>query len=359
MHFILSRLIFNLSRFIPVFLVVCAQSAGASSRSPLYMLPVKQPVYIGQKVVLTCQVKGLNSPLEYAVLFKRNEKGISEKCQAYDRSMYQLECDPNDWQKATTYKLLIHSVSWSDRGDWFCIYAANSAQRRLEVYAPAELKKMGVTTWQPPVVLTHQQRQQFPGEVASGKMVQPIAAVPGVGSVPGSPPASHIGLGTRTNPYDLRPGLGLQLTCETTCGYPEANISWLIVNETSSRPGTTTTGPHQIRSDTCNRAPSTAEMSTTRSALNVNCWQLGLVGLNEVQCAVSGRQYVDHTPTRHIYVLCPGGERPMQLTHGEVVAIAVGCAIALILAFMSCVVVRNSRKESPFPMNAHLLGQRV
>lgn len=51
--------------------------------------------------------------------------------------------------------------------------------------------------------------------------------------VNGDTPAAHIGLGTRTNPYDLRRGLGLQLTCETTCGYPNASVSWLISNEVS------------------------------------------------------------------------------------------------------------------------------
>ncbi|KAF6775457.1 hypothetical protein AHF37_04309 [Paragonimus kellicotti] len=129
--------------------------------------------------------------------------------------------------------------------------------------------------------------------------------------------------------------------------------------QTSSKPGTTTTGPNQIDSFMCNRSASTAEMTTTKSTLNVNCVQLGLIGLNEVQCAVTGRQYSNHTPTRHVYVLCPGGERPLELTSGEVVGIAVGAAIALILTFIGCVILRNSRKDSPLPFTGHFLGQRV
>ncbi|TPP64689.1 hypothetical protein FGIG_02638 [Fasciola gigantica] len=121
----------------------------------------------------------------------------------------------------------------------------------------------------------------------------------------GDAPATHIGLGTRTNPYDLRRGLGLQLTCETTCGYPDASISWLVSNETTSRPGNTTISPNQISSRECNRSAATHAMTSTRSTLMVQCVQLGLVGLNQVECAVSGPQYSDPRPTRHVYVLCP------------------------------------------------------
>ncbi|KAA3673234.1 uncharacterized protein DEA37_0012677 [Paragonimus westermani] len=308
-------------------------------------------------------MKGVKLPLDYSVLFKRADVSISEKCQAYSKSKYQLTCDPDDWRWATTYTLHINSVSWSDRGDWFCVYAANLTKQHLVVYAPAELKKMGVTNWD---FKSSSQQQQPPSSVGreandvgvSSNLPNGVATFFDNGPS-GSLLAQHVGLGTRTNPYDLRPGLGLQLTCETTCGYPDGNISWLLLNKTSSKPGTTTTGPNQIDSFMCNRSASTAEMTTTKSTLNVNCVQLGLIGLNEVQCAVTGRQYSNHTPTRHVYVLCPGGERPLELTSGEVVGIAVGAAIALILVFIGCVILRNSRKDSPLPFTGHFLGQRV
>lgn len=119
-----------------------------SAHFSLTVIPANQPVYIGQEVIFTCQVKGFKPPRDYAVLFKRNDRGISEKCQAYQKQLYEVICEPDDWRKATTYKLYVKSVSWDDRGDWFCIYAANSTQQRLEVYGefrtlsvPCRLKK--------------------------------------------------------------------------------------------------------------------------------------------------------------------------------------------------------------------------
>ncbi|KAG5446438.1 hypothetical protein CSKR_105413 [Clonorchis sinensis] len=359
-----------------------------STHFSLTVIPANQPVLLGQKVILTCQVKGFKRPLDYAVLFKRKDVGISEKCQTYQKNKYHLECEPNNWLQATTYKLYINSVSWADRGDWFCVYAANLTRQHLVVHAPAELKKMAVTSLPfNPLKSENDRITPVDGSPALAKLSKSSSSST-VSGAPGQPPAQHVGLGTRTNPYDLRPGLGLQLTCETTCGYPEANISWLLLNETASRVGTTIAGPNRIRSETCDLSPSTQDMTTTTSTLNVNCVELGLIGLNEVQCAVTGRQYIDHTPTRHVYVLCPdlkapnypstagpinprhsdinstrhffGGERPLQLTNGEVVGIAVGAAIALILLFLGCIILRASRKDSPLPFNPNYFpGQRV
>ncbi|TGZ60926.1 hypothetical protein CRM22_008244 [Opisthorchis felineus] len=352
-----------------------------STHFSLTVIPANQPVLLGQKVILTCQVKGFKRPLDYAVLFKRKDVGISEKCQTYQKNKYHLECEPNNWLQATTYKLYINSVSWADRGDWFCVYAANLTRQHLVVHAPAELKKMAVTSLPfNPLKSENDRITPVDGSPVLAKLSKSSSSS-AVSGAPGQPPAQHVGLGTRTNPYDLRPGLGLQLTCETTCGYPEANISWLLLNETASRVGTTIAGPNRIRSETCDLSPSTQDMTTTTSTLNVNCVELGLIGLNEVQCAVTGRQYIDHTPTRHVYVLCPDqfeldgqrallsgqekkgrqrGERPLQLTNGEVVGIAVGAAIALILLFLGCIILRASRKDSPLPFNPNYFpGQRV
>ncbi|VDM24807.1 unnamed protein product [Hydatigera taeniaeformis] len=38
------------------------------------------------------------------------------------------------------------------------------------------------------------------------------------------------GLGTRTNPYDLRSGVELHLICQTDCGYPRALPEWTVNN---------------------------------------------------------------------------------------------------------------------------------
>ncbi|KAA0195910.1 hypothetical protein FBUS_09768, partial [Fasciolopsis buskii] len=223
----------NLYRYQPLsclpFLVI------PSAHFSLTVIPANQPVYIGQEVIFTCQVKGFKPPRDYAVLFKRNDRGISEKCQAYQKQLYEVICEPDDWRKATTYKLYVKSVSWDDRGDWFCIYAANSTQQRLEVYAPAKLEKMRVVGLSFPPVGPAEKPAGLGGVGTSGSVIgTEVVMASGLhAGVNGDTPAAHIGLGTRTNPYDLRRGLGLQLTCETTCGYPNASVSWLISNEVS------------------------------------------------------------------------------------------------------------------------------
>lgn len=42
------------------------------------------------------------------------------------------------------------------------------------------------------------------------------------------------GLGTRTNPYDLRSGAELHLSCQTECGYPQALPEWTVNNMVGS-----------------------------------------------------------------------------------------------------------------------------
>lgn len=88
---------------------------------------------VGQEVILRCQVKGFKHPMNYAVLFKRKEKIISEKCQVYASEHYSMTCLPDD-KNAHTFELRIKHVSWSDRGNWSCIYAANLTEQTLHVY---------------------------------------------------------------------------------------------------------------------------------------------------------------------------------------------------------------------------------
>lgn len=48
-----------------------------------------------------------------------------------------------------------------------------------------------------------------------------------------SHPPRIYGLGTRTNPYDLRSGVELHLICQTDCGYPRALPEWTVNNMVS------------------------------------------------------------------------------------------------------------------------------
>ncbi|CAH8542730.1 unnamed protein product [Schistosoma rodhaini] len=342
-----------------ILLIICSLEKSDSTKFSLSVIPANQPVLVGQEVILRCQIQGLRLSTKYAVLFRHKETVISEKCFVYQAQKFHLICEPNDWQRAETYELHIKSVSWADRGDWSCIYAANKTKQTLEVYAPAKLEKMGVSSLTSLPVTNKESMikdSSSPSELSSSSLA--TAGLDSVLSIIGTPPSQHIGLGTRTNPYDLRSGLGIQLTCATTCGHPRANITWLVMNETMTK-AIMPTNPNIIHENVCSNSPNTIDMTTTESNLHVHCSQLDIIGLNQVQCSVNGPQYKDALLTRNVYILCAGGERPMHLTSGEVVGIAVGSALGLILVFIGCIILRNNGKSSPLPLHGHIPGQRV
>ncbi|CAH8522446.1 unnamed protein product [Schistosoma intercalatum] len=371
-----------------ILLIICFIEKSDSAKFSLSVIPANQPVLIGQKVILRCQVQGIRLSTKYAVLFRHKENLISEKCFVYEAQKYHLICEPDDWQRAETYELHIKSVSWADRGNWSCIYAANKTIQTLEVYAPAKLEKMGVSSLTSFPVTNKESMikdSSSPSELSSSSSLA-TAGLDSALSIIGTPPSQHIGLGTRTNPYDLRSGLGIQLTCETTCGHPRANITWLVMNETMTK-AIMPTNPNKIHENVCSNSPNTIDMTTTKSTLHVHCSQLDIIGLNQVQCSVNGPQYKDTLLTRNVYILCADknelenlkqpqkhqittneikqervrrrGERPMRLTSGEVVGIAVGSALGLILVFIGCIILRNNGKSSPLPFHGHIPGQRV
>lgn len=109
-------------------------SVKSSPFFTLSIIPANQPVLIGEEVILTCQVKGLQTASSYSVLFKHGEQAVSERCNAYEPTKYRVVCEPEDWKKATIYKFYIKSVSWADRGVWSCIFAANAVNQTLEVH---------------------------------------------------------------------------------------------------------------------------------------------------------------------------------------------------------------------------------
>ncbi|XP_018645987.1 hypothetical protein Smp_083480 [Schistosoma mansoni] len=371
-----------------ILLIICSLEKSDSTKFSLSIIPANQPVLIGQKVILRCQIQGIRLSTKYAVLFRHKETVISEKCFVYQAQKFHLICEPNDWQIAETYELHIKSVSWADRGDWSCIYAANKTKQTLEVYAPAKLEKMGVSSLTSLPVTNKESMikdSSSPSELSSSSSLA-TAGLDSALSIIGTPPSQYIGLGTRTNPYDLRSGLGIQLTCATTCGHPRANITWLVMNETMTK-AIMPTNPNIIHENVCSNSPNTIDMTTTESNLHVHCSQLDIIGLNQVQCSVNGPQYKDTLLTRNVYILCADknelenlkqlqkhqittneikkervrrrGERPMHLTSGEVVGIAVGSALGLILVFIGCIILRNNGKSSPLPFHGHIPGQRV
>ncbi|VEL07392.1 unnamed protein product [Protopolystoma xenopodis] len=153
----------------------------------------------------------------------------------------------------------------------------------------------------------------------------------------------QIGLGTRTNPYDLRSGFALCLQCQTTCGYPSSNIHWFLSTKnvryfsihltimTSSSEFTSPPSRQEVSTKLCDSTEK-RNMTTTLSRTFIHCGQLDLIGLNQIYCRVNGTQYLpnpisaslhsmpsfvapdtaalssgvlDSTLQKQIYVLCP------------------------------------------------------
>lgn len=87
--------------------------------------------------------------------------------------------------------------------------------------------------------------------------------------------------------------------------------------------------------------------------------------LNTLFCFSVLSQFVEKSQTFNLILtfffsnFILGGERPMRLTSGEVVGIAVGSALGLILVFIGCIILRNNGKSSPLPFHGHIPGQRV
>ncbi|VDM01587.1 unnamed protein product [Schistocephalus solidus] len=165
------------------------------------------------------------------------------------------------------------------------------------------------------------------------------------------------GLGTRTNPYDLRSGLQLHLTCGTACGHPRTELTWTAANRTDIQPKKLL-AESIIDAAPCNGSEATNHMTTTRSELVVHCASPPLVGLNRLECTATGDYDVSGL-TKHVFVLCPGGEKALLLTGGEMIGIAVGSCIALGFLISGCILFRRRGKETEVIPNGFARGQMV
>ncbi|VDD79582.1 unnamed protein product [Mesocestoides corti] len=307
----------------------------------------QKPVFLGQPVTLRCTVSNrLVHQTSLSVLFLSNGTMQAENCKAYKPAQYEVTCETggqNSDSATHTYLFHIKSVNWTDRGKWTCLLSGSTSEVNLEVHAPPKMAPIEV------------ERVSVP---SSGDAHRPPTGAESDSLVPANSPHAppFYGLGTRTNPYDLRSGLALYLKCQTECGYPEAVPQWTVNNVTDSQPRKLPS-THRVSTYACDGKPETREMSTSTTFLNVCCEHHQLIGINKLQCSITGS--AEPTASRHIYLLCPGGEVPMTLTSGEIVGLGVA-AVALFSLFVTgCVLLRGRSKEGAIISNSHSRGELV
>nr|VZI46927.1 unnamed protein product [Spirometra erinaceieuropaei] len=339
--------------------VVLSQSVVQIMQSP-----EKRTVYLGQPATLKCVILIPMASRNFSIIFKRGADIISEKCEAYKKNLYELVCEPENGSERQTYTLKIKSVSWQDRGRWLCAFGGHPSWLDLDVYAPPEM--LPISVYGTKILSSSQSSSSSSSGTASGR----DAALAGRPSDPlasssqslapvlrdGEIPLTY-GLGTRTNPYDLRSGLQLHLTCRTGCGYPRADLTWTAANRTDTQ---TKKLPADSIVDAapCYGSDATKNMTTTRSELVVHCASPPLVGLNRLECTATG-DYDVAGLTKHVFVLCPGGEKALLLTGGEMIGIAVGSCIVLGFLISGCILLRRRSKETVVTPNGFARGQMV
>ncbi|KAM7538298.1 hypothetical protein Aperf_G00000078545 [Anoplocephala perfoliata] len=271
---------------------------------------------IGQSVTLRCTVSSrFAARTNLSVIFLQNNTMQSENCNAYHNDKYEVICEPNEQRSngpTRTYLFHIKSVSWTDRGKWTCLLSGSSSDIFLDVHVPPKMAPIQVTKIALPNIrpLSPSRGSDVLSDINSGVDLN-------------SHSPQIFGLGTRTNPYDLRSGAELHLTCQTECGYPQALPEWTVNNMFTvaqftatiaqlvpSKRGTSDLEPRKIESsrnvvtETCDPRPQTRNMAKSTIALKVQCDSYHLSGINKLRCAITGTN--DPAASKHIYILCRG-----------------------------------------------------
>ncbi|BHF63361.1 hypothetical protein SprV_0200635300 [Sparganum proliferum] len=349
-----------------ILMVISIDVVLSQSVVQIMQSPENRTVYLGQPAALKCVILIPAAPTSLSIIFQHGADIISEKCEAYKKNLYELVCEPESGSGRQTYTLKIKSVSWQDRGRWLCALAGHVSGLDLDVYAPPDMLPISVYGTK---ILSSSQSSASSSS-SSGTASGRDAALAGRPSDPlasssqslvsvlrdGEIPLTY-GLGTRTNPYDLRSGLQLHLTCATGCGYPRADLTWTAANRTDTQ---TRKLPADsiINAAPCYGSAATKNMTTTRSELVVHCASPPLVGLNRLECTATG-DYEAAGLTKHVFVLCPGGEKELLLTGGEMIGIAVGSCIVLGFLISGCVLLRRRSKETVVTPSGFARGQMV
>ncbi|EUB58779.1 hypothetical protein ECG_05027 [Echinococcus granulosus] len=309
------------------------------------------PVLIGQSVTLRCTVSSrFAHQTNLSIIFLQNGTMKAENCKAYNTERYEVTCEAEGStinSSTQTYLFHIKSVSWMDRGKWTCLLSGSSSDIFLEVHVPPKMLPIQVS------------RITLPssGGLSSTRSSDPQTNnAGGVGVDLASHPPQIYGLGTRTNPYDLRSGVELHLICQTDCGYPRALPEWTVNNMSESQPRKLEPRRNVI-TQACDGKIETRNMSTSMVTLKVHCETFHLTGINKLRCAIGDSN--DVAASKHIYILCPGGEIPMTLTSGEMIGLGVA-AIALFALFVTgCVLLRGRSKESAIISSGHTRAELV
>nr|CDS29208.1 Immunoglobulin [Hymenolepis microstoma] len=301
------------------------------------------PVFIGQSVNLRCSVSSrFADQTNLSVIFLRNGVMLSENCIVYHKDEHEVICDPDGHSsngKTRTFLFRIKSVSWTDRGKWTCLLSASSSDIFLEVYVPPKMAPVQVTKITLPIKRS----------LSTNRSSDSISGANSLVELNPHSPQIH-GLGTRTNPYDLRSGVELHLICQTECGYPKAVLEWTVNNMNDSEPRKIESSRNVI-SQPCEPRPQTMNMTISMIPLRVQCEAFNLTGNNKLRCAIVGAN--GPTASKHIYILCSGGERSMTLTGGEMIGLVVAGIALFSLLITGCVHLRNRSKGGDIITNGH------
>lgn len=92
---------------------------------------------VGQSVTLRCTVfDRLVHLSNLSVLFKYEDQLKSEKCLAYMQDKYTVTCETvsnSSSDAKQTFLFRIHSVEWTDKGNWSCILSGYTDSIELDV----------------------------------------------------------------------------------------------------------------------------------------------------------------------------------------------------------------------------------
>ncbi|KAL3311797.1 hypothetical protein Ciccas_009618 [Cichlidogyrus casuarinus] len=109
-------------------------------------------------------------------------------------------------------------------------------------------------------------------------------------------------------------------------------------------------------------------MSMSKSELTFHCGaQKEFIGLQEIRCNANPSENIGQNmqnlpkPSNSVFILCPGGHSSWFLTSGEIVGIAVGSTIALLLLTLGCLLMRGQNDKMQdhsdiYMTNAHVPG---
>ncbi|PAA52683.1 hypothetical protein BOX15_Mlig029336g1, partial [Macrostomum lignano] len=274
------------------------------------------PVNVGQSANLTCHLESAGKQRKTYSVYWHSPTGaeVAENCIAYNIEKHDIFCNNRDAKLATKYTVRIKTVSWKDRGLWYCKFVTNQSYAFLDVNWPATIERFTAT----PV-------GQPSRDAAAGQQAAAAAAAKAAD-------------GSAAAPYDLTLGGGLKFTCRSTCGYPAAQLKLDYRGVSVQLPDPANPNAFRVRSVSDNSTCSSDGnlLKTTESTVLLpNCSALKLDGKTRFRCAIGDS--AEPAIYKDIYVYCPAIPRDYPLTQGEIAAASVGAVLGVFLIILGFV----------------------